>query len=102
MDVFSFGIIIMEFLTKQRPTSPTEEDGLPVTLSHIVERAMNEGKLLHVIDPDLASRVTKDEEEIVEEILKLALSCTCTVPENRPDITDVLSSLMKLNKQFMA
>ena len=88
----------MESLTKQRPTSLTEEDGLPVTLSHIVERAMNEGKLLHVIDPALASSITKDEEKMVEEILRLALSCSCPAPENRPDITAVLSSLMKLNR----
>lgn len=28
VDIFSFGIIVMEFLTKQRPTGLMEENGL--------------------------------------------------------------------------
>lgn len=101
VDIFSFGVIIMEFLTKRRPTDTAEVDGLPVTLNHIVEKAIAEGKILHVIDPALASTITEDQEEILEEILQLALSCTCPAPENRPDINYVLSSLIKLNKHYL-
>ncbi|GMP73900.1 hypothetical protein CsSME_00031491 [Camellia sinensis var. sinensis] len=103
VDVFSFGIIVMELLTKRRPTGLTQEDGLSITLPQLVERALANGinRLLHVVDPLLASQVSK-EQEMVEAILKLALSCTCTAPEDRPDMDEILSSILKLSKHRMA
>ncbi|KAL7212601.1 hypothetical protein ACSBR2_015315 [Camellia fascicularis] len=99
VDVFSFGIIVMELLTKRRPTGLTQEDGLSITLPQLVERALANGinRLLHVVDPLLASQVSK-EQEMVEALLKLALSCTCTAPEDRPNIDEILSSILKLSK----
>lgn len=96
VDIFSFGIIIIEFLTRKRPTGLTEE----VTLRHFMEKAIAEDKALHVIDPDLTSSITRNEEEIVIEIFKLALSCTSPTPENRPEINSVLSYLMKLENNY--
>ncbi|KAK9267205.1 hypothetical protein L1049_009625 [Liquidambar formosana] len=100
VDVFSFGVIAMEFLTKQRPTGLTEENGLPITLSQLIEKALADGvkRLLQVLDPTLASNVSKEQEEIIEDLLKLALSCTNPDPEDRPDMNEVLSSLLKLSK----
>ncbi|KAL2930794.1 LRR receptor-like serine/threonine-protein kinase FLS2 [Bienertia sinuspersici] len=96
VDIFSFGVIIMEFLTKQRPTSLAEEGGSPVTLSHHVEMALAEDKPLYVIDSDLTSSMTRNEEEIVKQLLQLALFCTSKTPEHRPHINSVLSCIMKL------
>ncbi|KAL2924939.1 LRR receptor-like serine/threonine-protein kinase FLS2 [Bienertia sinuspersici] len=96
VDIFSFGVIIMEFLTKQRPTSLAEEGGSPVTLRHHVEMALAEDKPLYVIDSDLTSSMTRNEEEIVKQLLQLALFCTSKTPEHRPHINSVLSCIMKL------
>lgn len=96
VDTYSFGIVIMELFMKQRPTGLKDEGGLPLTLRHLVERAMAEEKPLQVIDPDLTSSITRNEEDIVTEILNLALSCTSLSPEKRPDMNLVLSNLIKL------
>lgn len=99
VDIFSLGVIIMEYLTAKRPTSLAEEDGLPVTLNHIVERAILQDKLLQVIDPALLSSITRDQEKAAKELFKLALICTSSAPEQRPDIKYLLTSLKKLNVQ---
>lgn len=102
VDVFSFGIIVMEFLTKRRPTGLIQEDGLPVTLPQLVERALENGSkgVLQIVDLQLSSHSSK-EQEIVAELLKLALSCTCSSPEDRPHMVEVDSSLLKLSKRMM-
>lgn len=97
VDVFSFGIIVMELLTKRRPTGLIGEDGQPITLHQLVETATAKGNnaILQISDPNLVSNVF-GAEQILEELLKLALSCTHAVPEQRPNMNEVLSSLLKL------
>ncbi|KAG5040682.1 hypothetical protein JHK85_013158 [Glycine max] len=62
-DVFSFGIIVMEFLTKRRPTGLSEEDGLPITLREVVEKALANGikQLANIVDPLLTWNVDIEE-----------------------------------------
>ena len=98
VDVFSFGILVMEFLTKQRPTGLEEEDGCPVSLSQLIEKALSNGTngILQVLDPVIARNVSKEEETLVE-LFKLALSCTNPNPDDRPNMDEVLSSLKKLS-----
>lgn len=98
VDVFSFGIVVMEFLTKQRPTGLMEEDGLPVSLRQRVEKSLATGTkgVLQVLDPMLASNDSNKQMEAVEELFKLALFCTSPNPEERPNMNEVLSILSKL------
>lgn len=99
VDVFSFGVIIMEIITKRRPTSLTGADELPMTLHQIVQNALANGinKLVQIVDPNLASYVSK-KQDVVDGLLNLALSCTSPDPEDRPDMEQVLASLSKLSK----
>lgn len=89
----------MEFLTGRRPTGLDEENGLPITLSQLVEKALENGinGILQLIDPLLAPNISKNH-GVVEDLLKLAVSCTCPVPEDRPRMEEILSSLSKLSK----
>lgn len=99
VDVFSFGVIIMEVITKRRPTGLTEE-GLPITLRQLVQKAYSGGginSLMKIMDPHLTPYV-KAKQELVEGLVTLALSCTNTEPEDRPNMEQVLSSLSKLSK----
>lgn len=100
VDVFSFGIIMMEFLMKRRPTGIDEGGELPISLYQLVEKAIADGKdgILQISDPALSSSISKDAVEVLEELFKLALVCTYTNPDDRPDIKMVLSTLLKLRK----
>ncbi|XP_074336544.1 LRR receptor-like serine/threonine-protein kinase FLS2 [Apium graveolens] len=98
VDVFSFGVIVMEFLTRKRPTGLCQENGQPITLPRLVQNAFADGieRLLEAVDPQLVPDIS--EQEQLEKILKLALVCTCQEPEGRPDMDEVLSSLTKIRK----
>ncbi|KAL0328957.1 UNVERIFIED_CONTAM: LRR receptor-like serine/threonine-protein kinase FLS2 [Sesamum calycinum] len=99
VDVFSFGIIVMELIAKTRPTGLTDEDGLPITLSQLVQQALQQGinRLYEILDPHLKSYDSK-KQEALEGLLHLALSCTTPNPDDRPDMEQVLSSLSKIRK----
>ena len=97
-DVFSFGIIVMEFLTKRRPTGLSEEEGLPITLREVVAKALANGieQFVNIVDPLLTWNVTKEHDEVLAELFKLSLCCTLPDPEHRPNTNEVLSALVKL------
>lgn len=98
VDVFSFGVVVMEVLVKRRPTGLTDKDGLPISLRQLVERALANGidGLLQVLDPVIAKNLPK-EEEALEQLFQIAFSCTNPNPEDRPDMKEVLSCLQKIS-----
>jgi LRR receptor-like serine/threonine-protein kinase FLS2 len=95
VDVFSFGIIVMEFLTRKRPTGLSEEDSSLISLRDVVAKAVANGteQIINIVDPEL---ITKDNGEVLEELFKLSLCCTFSDPEHRPNMNEVLSALVKL------
>ncbi|KAI3900484.1 hypothetical protein MKW92_002171, partial [Papaver armeniacum] len=101
-DVFSYGVLLMEFLTAKRPTGPIEENGFPVTLRQLVERALTNGGdvILELADQNmnLLNMSSKGEEEKLIALLELAVSCTSLAPEDRPDMNEVLSTLIKISE----
>lgn len=101
VDVFSFGIIVMELVTKRRPTGVMDEDGLPITLSQLVQRALHRGvdHLHKIVDPHLS--FDSKEEQVLEGLLHLGLSCTSSDPDTRPHMEQLLTSLSKIQKMAL-
>ncbi|KAD3068964.1 hypothetical protein E3N88_36844 [Mikania micrantha] len=100
VDVYSFGIIMMEFITRKRPTGLTEDEGIQFTLPQLIDQALSNGinELIEIIDPDLAYDFSKNH-GVVEQILQLALCCTRMDPNHRPDMNEISVSLTKISKK---
>ena len=113
VDVFSFGIVVMEVLMKRRPTGLTDKDGFPISLRQLAEEALANGinGLLQVLDPVFTKNFTREEEaldpvitknltkeeEALKQLFQIAFSCTNPNPEERPNMNEVLSYLQKIS-----
>lgn len=99
-DVYSYGIMLMEVLTRTKPTD---------------EQLVGDGSLKHWVRDSLAHSVTQVVDEnllkpedgqmklqCVSSIMELALSCAADSPEERPNIKDVLVALSKIKLDFLA
>ncbi|CAD6264567.1 unnamed protein product [Miscanthus lutarioriparius] len=89
-DVFSFGVLLIELLTRKRPTVRTSDgDSL---VSHFAS-LVTEGDLVGIIDPQIMDEA---EVEKVEEVAKLAAMCTKLNGEDRPTMREVEMTLENL------
>nr|XP_043633935.1 LRR receptor-like serine/threonine-protein kinase FLS2 [Erigeron canadensis] len=100
VDVFSFGIIMMESITGKRPTELTQQAGINLTLPQLVEQALSDGinGQLMIVDPNLAPGF-RTNQVVIEQLLKLALSCTKIDPKLRPDMKEVMYFLSDITKK---
>ncbi|KAG7598552.1 Protein kinase-like domain superfamily [Arabidopsis suecica] len=88
-DIYSFGVVILEIVTRKRPVDPElgEKD-----LVKWVCTTLDQKGIEHVIDPKLDS-CFKDE---ISKILNVGLLCTSPLPINRPSMRRVVKMLQEI------
>ncbi|ERN20496.1 L-type lectin-domain containing receptor kinase VII.1 isoform X1 [Amborella trichopoda] len=86
-DVFSFGVLILEVVCGRRPL----EDGCE-PLVEWVWSMLEQGDLIGALDPRLSGSSEVDE-EVVDQLLRLGLLCTCPNPSTRPTMRQVVRTL---------
>ena len=95
--MYSYGVVILEMITKQRPTSNIFMDGN--SLPKWVQSAVH-GNWMDVIDLDLKKEIQDGlaAQETIYSVLALALACTRESPKDRPTMLDVLDALVLLKQ----
>ncbi|KAJ7952001.1 Leucine-rich receptor-like protein kinase family protein [Quillaja saponaria] len=101
-DVYSFGILVLEMITRKRPTDDMFVGGLSL---QIWVKSHYHGRVERVIDPSLgeASRDQSPEvkrmwETAIAELVELGILCTQESPSTRPTMLDAADDLDRLKR----
>ncbi|KDP44788.1 hypothetical protein JCGZ_01288 [Jatropha curcas] len=93
-DVYSYGILLLEMITRKRPTDVMFKEGL--NLRKFVESALP-NEVSEVADPILLQEGGQSNDRIMMEclisILEIGISCSAKLPIDRMDISDAAIEL---------
>eukprot|EP00253_Pinus_taeda_P028950 PITA_28950 len=103
-DVYSYGILLLEMLTRKRPTSDIFDGNLNL---HNWVKSTFQNRLKEVIDSVLFSELNGDEFEennaykCLISLLQVGLHCSKCSPEERPTMRDVVRMLESIREDLM-
>ncbi|KAK4432963.1 Receptor-like protein kinase [Sesamum alatum] len=94
IDVYSFGVILLELITGKEAHNGDESS----SLAEWVWRHVKEGKpIVDALDEDIKEPLYLEE---INTVLKLGLICTSTFPSSRPAMKDVLQILLRCSQRL--
>eukprot|EP01018_Ginkgo_biloba_P028003 Gb_41585 [translate_table: standard] len=98
-DVYSYGVVLLEMLTKKKPTSEMFVEGL--TLPKWVSMAFPD-RIVDIVDSSLQRDVSDSNYECdcVSKLIRLGLACTKESPKDRPSMREVVSLLEIIGEMF--
>ncbi|KAF8392772.1 hypothetical protein HHK36_021009 [Tetracentron sinense] len=99
-DIYSYGIMLMEMLTRKKPTDEMFVGGS--SLRQWVKSSFP-GLLVEVVDSNLLMREQPTEYLLhcLSSIMELALQCSSEFLGERPNMKDVVVRLRKIKQQFL-
>uniref|UniRef100_M1C625 Serine-threonine protein kinase, plant-type n=1 Tax=Solanum tuberosum TaxID=4113 RepID=M1C625_SOLTU len=101
-DVYSYGIMLMEVLTKRRPTDE-EICNENLDLRKWIIQSFS-GSMMDVVDANLfyeEEQITSKSEICIASMIELGLDCTKEMPESRVTMKDVVKRLNKIKNAFL-
>ncbi|XP_015693400.1 receptor kinase-like protein Xa21 [Oryza brachyantha] len=95
-DVYSFGILLLEMVTGRSPTDEKFNGG--TTLHEFAGRALP-NNIHDVVDPTILQNgisVTNVMESCIIPLVKIGLSCSMTLPGERPEMGQVCTMILRI------
>ena len=101
-DVYSYGIVLLEMLTKKKPTHNMFVEGL--NLQKWVDSSFP-NRVTEVVDRSLlrTSTITEDDKEVhcISHLINVGLLCTKDSPQERPTMIDIVRQLQNIKDTFL-
>ncbi|CAA3018464.1 probable LRR receptor-like serine/threonine-protein kinase At3g47570 [Olea europaea var. sylvestris] len=100
VDVYSYGIMLIETFTKKKPTDNIFVEDF--TMRRWVFNSFPDA-IMHIVDVDVVNGVEgniRTKESCFTSIMELALECTTDLPKERLNMKDVLIRLKKIKIEF--
>ncbi|CAI0629060.1 unnamed protein product [Linum tenue] len=98
-DVYSFGVLLLELLTGKAPNQASlgaGDESAGIDLPRWVQSVVREEWTAEVFDVELM-RHNNVEEEMVQ-LLQIAMACVATVPDQRPEMAEVVRMIDEVNR----
>ena len=95
-DVYAFGVLVLEVVCEKRPKNMYAQDDYKYSIVYWVWELYGEGKIVSAVDDRIRSEedeIDMVEDEKVEIVLLLGLSCCHPNPNERPTMKTVLMVL---------
>ncbi|KAJ4833674.1 hypothetical protein Tsubulata_045248, partial [Turnera subulata] len=96
IDVYSFGIMLMEIFTRRKPTDELFDGGISLTSC---VKASLPSSTMNIVDSNMLNgenRNAVNEEKCLVSVMELALQCTHELPEERLNMIDISARLRKI------
>eukprot|EP01018_Ginkgo_biloba_P027582 Gb_38051 [translate_table: standard] len=105
-DVYSYGILLLELLTRKKPTDDMFVEGF--NLQKWVSTDFP-NRMAELVDGDMLSDVNNDASGLRErfmnsviQLMQVGLICARESPEQRPSMRDIVSALERIRGDFLA
>ena len=101
IDVYSFGIMLMEMLTRKRPTDEMFEGEM--SLKRLVKESLPDS-VIDIVDSNMLNRgdgYSVKKEHCVTSIMELALQCVNESPGERMAMVEILARLKNIKAEFL-
>ncbi|CAM6033133.1 unnamed protein product [Sphagnum compactum] len=89
-DIYSFGVVLMELLTGNRPIEPDFGDGVDI-VQWVRRKIQTKDGVLDILDPRMSGVGVPLQEVML--VLRVALLCSSDLPADRPTMRDVVQML---------
>lgn len=99
-DVYSFGVLLLVFLTGQQALNTYQEGGEYQSIIRYVKSHACDGQIETIVDPKVLGEVKGDKQHL-HDFLALALLCTHDSSEVRPHMIDVAKELVRIEKSIL-
>lgn len=90
-DIYSFGVVLMELLTRKRPIEPEFGECQDI-VGWVREKLKNNRGIEALLDPTVGGQCKHVQEEMLL-VLRIAVLCTAKMPKDRPSMRDVITML---------
>ncbi|ESQ53375.1 hypothetical protein EUTSA_v10027392mg [Eutrema salsugineum] len=98
VDVFSFGVILMNLITGQEAIDETRSEGETHIVIWFRKSFREKDSFANVIDETI--EVEEETRKNIEDVAELAIHCCAKEPEQRPDMTNAVTVLGSLIQQW--
>ncbi|KAK0596604.1 hypothetical protein LWI29_017277 [Acer saccharum] len=93
-DVYCLGIVILEILTGKFPSQYLSNSKGGIDVVQWVPSALSEGRLIELLDPEIAS--SRNSLGEMEQLLHIGIACTETNPEVRLDMSEAVRRILEI------